>query len=300
METRQIIKDILTYLKNHKILPKNIQKTEYKSLYFYNIFDNPIGEFIFYNVATGIDSDENTAFLKALVEHFERISLSEANESNIFGANRTSDGYAAYPTAYPLYKDLARANAIAEATERYVWSYWWDKQSKLESKKIDLNSLDEPTCDLLKVIASERELSDIYELQPAVKNSAGIYTLILFAKIKNRGYLSGGAAGTSLQATRFRAASEIIRHHLAFSKFEKFNLTPTSFYENRLVYFAQGDGNIAVADRLATGTNEAIELPPLLYDKAVPFSHDSIVYAHRCYFENQPPFIGGNLERLCL
>ena len=290
------LKFLLEEMKALGSLPKHIEKTVIKSVYFYNVFNEPLGDIMSYNVATGVDVDEGTAALKAVVEHIERKAFSESSKNSLFPLHNFSDGFAAMPSSIPLHKTKARQNALAEATERYVWSSWWDNKSGSLVEEIDLNKLTPETRDLL----SYMESSNFFLIEPLVENNSGINTIIIFAKLKSGGYVSGGASGPNKEVALFRASSEIIRHYLGYLKSKTLALSPAHFYDERLIFFASGAGNDLVEDRLSTVSNNVIVLPKLIYDRAVPHGFEKVVYVHRCLFENQPLFVGGNLNRLCL
>lgn len=292
---------LLEVLKAKEILPKHIQKTKFRSVFFYNIFDSPIGNFIFYNVATGVDTDESLACLKGLVEHFERLAFSEAVDLGLqFPESISSDGYAGFPTIQEGFEDKARKNALAEAIERYVWAHWWDCNTQAEIKKLNLEQVPAPSKDLIDLINEEAGIEVLYQIQPFVENYSEYKTIILFAALKGGGFISGGACGTDIIQTQFRATTELVRHHLAFSNFKSEGLMPSTFYEKRLIYFAEGTGDTLVKNKLRNRSTCKIILPELIYDQSIPYSLDSSVYVHRCLFENQPPFVAGALERLCL
>jgi hypothetical protein len=77
-------------------------------------------------------------------------------------------------------------------------------------------------------------------------------------------------------------------------------IPPQSFYEKRLAFFGLGHGDQLVAKRLANPGTESVILPHLAIDETVEHSMSQDYFVHRCLFENQPPFVGGELERLCL
>lgn len=292
---------LLDTLKAHQILPKHIQKTEFKSVYFYNIFDEPLGKFIYYNVATGVDQNEQLALLKSLVEHFERLALTESvNITLQFSGYTSSDGFAAFPTSELNFEITARENALAEAIERYVWTYWWDHETHATIKEIELHDLDLSVKHLITQINEDIGIEKFFHINPTVVNYANFNTSILFVKLKSGGFISGGACGLDAKKTFFRAASELLRHHLAYLKYLELDLNPSTFYEERLIYFAKGFGNKLVESRLNSKSGVAIELPDLMFDSGVNYSFADVVYVHRCLFENQAPFVGGALERLCL
>ena len=125
---------------------------------------------------------------------------------------------------------------------------------------------------------------------------------VLLLKTKSGGFLTGGACEDILNTDKaiIRSLSELIRHTLGYNRFLNSNLKPQSFYEERLLFFARGEGNQIVNDRLKMKGTLQIKLPELEIDQPIESFYDSITYTHRCLFKNQPPFVGGVLERLCL
>lgn len=277
-------------------LPKHIQKTNFKSVFFYNIWNVPYGNIMSYNISTGVDTNEQLALLKSFVEYFERKAFFESNEEGIFPLSKASDGFAAFPKSFPEYFERARNNSLAEAVERFVWGSWWDNKTNAQVSEIYIEDQELPVKDLLSFIDS----SHIFMIEPLVENESNIKTIIIFIKLKTGGYISGGASGLRKSDTIFRAASEAVRHYLGFLRYKELRLTPCHFYDERLIYFANGLGNTLVEDRLNSISNKSIILPNLVYDQAVQHSFDNIIYVHRCLFENQPPFVGGDIARLCL
>jgi len=287
---------ILARLKSSGDLPKHIEKTHFKSIFFYNVYSAPFGQIMSYHVSTGVDRDEKTALLKSLVEHIERKAFDESEKASIFPLHNFSDGFAAFPKSNPNFKHFARENALSEATERYVWANWWNEKSAAKIAEVTAQNQTLWTNELLSTIEADK----IFQIEPCVENSNGIETVILFIKLKSGGFISGGAAGTNKESTLFRASSEAIRHYLGFQKYREHNLSLTHFYERRLIHFAMGLGNDKVLDRLANLSTHHLTLPNLVYDQRVQHKFDDIVYVHRCLFEKQPLFVGGELDRLCL
>lgn len=296
MKYENDISILLEAIKVAGFLPKNIEKTQFKSIFFYNIYNNPFGNIMSYDVSTGVDSNEKIALLKALVEYLERNAFSESSKKKLFPLHSFSDGFAAIPKSFPNYIQRTRDNSLAEATERYIWASWWDNKTGAQISEIYAKEQSTKIRDLLDFI----EHTNIYKIEPFVKNDSGIKTIIIFIKLKNGGYISGGAAGADKDATLFRASSEIIRHYLGFLKYKELNLSPCHFYDERLVYFANGFGNHLVEDRLNSTSDKSLVLPKLIYDTPVPHTFENVVYVHRCLFKNQPLFVGGDLTRLCL
>jgi hypothetical protein len=126
--------------------------------------------------------------------------------------------------------------------------------------------------------------------------------VILFAYLENGGVISGGACGdlSSSSATLLRAASELFRHALAAKKIIQSQIEPQSFYEKRLAYFLTDEGMDLLNSRLSANGAGAVILPELIFDNEIPHSNSDLVYVHRCLFKNQPPFVGGDVKRLCL
>ena len=134
-------------------------------------------------------------------------------------------------------------------------------------------------------------------------NSSDNCVLILMGKIEGKGYISGGAAGTvtNKNETITRGLSELIRHGLAVNRFVKTNIKPETFYEKRLLYFGSGQGNSRVESRIKHISDSKIEIPELEIDQEIKSENfGSLIYTHRCLFKDQPPFVDGELERLCL
>ena len=73
-----------------------------------------------------------------------------------------------------------------------------------------------------------------------------------------------------------------------------------TFYENRLFNFACGKNNFIVKQRLSTQGIKIITLPDLAFNDCFThrFKDDFILY--RCLFQNQPVFMGGVINRLCI
>jgi hypothetical protein len=74
----------------------------------------------------------------------------------------------------------------------------------------------------------------------------------------------------------------------------------TSFYQRRLYHFGTGNGREIIQSRLSQQGREPITLPGLKFDEEVSYAHSDLVYVHRCLFHNQPVFIGGAIDRLCI
>lgn len=248
------------------------------------------------DVFTGHSFDKEVALLKALSERAERYTFIEGHNNGVDSCQtERSDGFAAMPTAVP---QSARDNALNEALERFVWGTWWDDtQISFSVEQIDLSK---KNSSYLAAIVSVLEIESLFLIKPNFKFE-NKEVQIIFGKLKNGGYISGGASGNKNDSenTFYRSMDELYRHGMAYKNALSKNKQPESFYEQRLFYFASGLGNKSVESRLKQNGNNSIAIPNLKIDSEVP-TQFSDYKVHRCLFENQPPFVGGALERLCL
>lgn len=300
------IKTILETLKQHSLAPLNIEKTKYNTIYFYNCYDNIRSDIVTYGVTTGISKDENTAFIKALIEWVERKAFFEGVKNKLPSCQTVnSDGFAAFPIIenceVGFAQMCARENALNEAIERYVWATWWDRLTGAHIEiKHEINF--QPSCDLLEIIENHTSIKQLFRIEPLVSNFEDRTTIIFFLELQSGGYISGGATGkkNEIENIEFRALSEMMRHSVGLSRALSKKLAPKTLYESRLLHFGSGFGSEKIKERLAGASVESITLPSLLYDEQIPHALSSSVVVHRCLFHNQPPFIGGDLDRLCL
>ncbi len=250
-------------------------------------------------VYMGIDKNPKIAFAKALTEYCER-TLSRQSQDPVTKITVRSDGFA----AYPVFEDAlqariaARENALSEATERYLWAKWWDEQVVCYQIKNALQT--ELELDF-KDLIQEFDLVSIKEIQ--VNESKGEYRLSIFiAETRDGGFVTGGACSrVEDHMKRFNPAfGELLRHLIVVKNMLSVKPANSSFYECRLLGFGSGKWRGLVADRLKVSGSEVVLLPKLSIDQEVQHSLMEIVKIHRCLYEDQPPFIGGALERLCV
>jgi len=293
-------------LKARNCLPQNIEISNIGSTVLANVFNQTdesiISEFIF----TGMDADPATAVLKGLVEMTERNAYSQGYKKGLRSCQtERSDGFAAFPRGIVQDSNSqARRNAFHEAVERYVWATWWDQHDiKHEIQIVEARKMSSLSKNLYLKLADVAPLKKVLVLEPSVALELGLSVRIFFAFLKPYGVISGGACGLSSEAaaTDYRALCEMYRHAVAVTRMKSFGGIPTTFYEKRLAHFGLSEvGTRLVEDRLMTEGRNTICLPTLSIDEPVCHSLDDLVSVHRCYFENQPPFVGGALERLCL
>ena len=106
-----------------------------------------------------------------------------------------------FPVSHPNAQFLARENAYAEALERFAWAKWWD-----ERKTGFLITPFDQTCfwqdskmKLLLKQFGELVSLDSLKVIELFTNDKDHCVLILIAKVKGYGYISGGAAGQANQ-----------------------------------------------------------------------------------------------------
>jgi hypothetical protein len=300
---------LLKELSALNLAPRHIELTKVGTGFFATVFNNadrasPITE----SVAVGFSNNSGLAILKGLTEWLERLALFEgAKNGEECCRTERSDGMAAYPVIlsdFSFAKENARKNAFNEALERYTWSTWWDNP-RIAHKKFNIKDKSSIQSSAFSgLISACEELIEIERIDAIIPKSpqseSRAHLVILFCYLKSGGVLTGGAAGNLVNTeTWVRAASELFRHCLAFTRILALKSHPTTFYQRRIAHFGYGNASDFVAKRLSQSGNEQVILPSLKFDQEVKYSCSHIVYAHRCLFENQPQFMGGNLERLC-
>ena len=281
-----------------------IEHTQIADFHWFNLVSEKNDSLISDRVFTGFDKDIDTAFSKAVSEMIERKSFSTGNKAKLQScATKRSDGFAAFPISNDLklavYK--ARENALNEAIERYAWATWWDQHEiiyKHEKKST------QDFCDkhrylkkLFTELHQKLEFDFIHLIEPDIQNSEK-KLIIIVAEFKG-GVVTGGACDDSERSESIlvRSFSELLRHALVVIQ-NKQRPTHLTDYEKRLLYFASETGKGSFYKRISQKGTLGIKLPPLETDTQVPSNKTH--YVHRCLFQNQPPFIDENFERMCL
>lgn len=279
-------------------MPRRIDFSKVGDRYWCVVADSDTDSDVIINqdVFTGHSFEKEVSLLKALSERAERHTFIEGYKNGTESCQtERSDGFAAMPAAI---EQSARDNALNEALERFVWATWWDNTQIAFSKNtIDLKT---ENSQYLDTIVSTLDIESLILIKP-IFEFQNKEVQIIFAKIKNGGYISGGACGDKdlSENTFYRGIDELYRHGLSYKNAIAKNKRPESFYEQRLFYFSSGLGNQLVEKRLNQAGIDSITISALKIDAEVPTSF-SDYKVHRCLFENQPPFVGGALERLCL
>ncbi len=299
----------LQLLAERGLVAKNIEFTQVGSFYFANLFSYQHSLIITDTVFTGFASEPKLALSKAISEMIERKAFEAGYENGVPACqSQHSDGFAAFPRRSGSNEDplrKVREIALNEATERYVWATWWDKKTEAQIQTIPFDEIRSMLGDaafaLLGSLNQYCEYKEIIRIRPTVVNSDN-YTILFFVRLKNAGFISGGACDSTLFEATSRALSELYRHGLAWVLSQKKNLRPATFYEKRLILFASGNKNELVFETIHSSLRSSaeIKLPRLIFDTEISHSLSDMYICYRCLFENQPPFVGGDLARLCL
>ena len=132
------------------------------------------------------------------------------------------------------------------------------------------------------------------QIEPKVETSSKL--IILICKLKNGGFVTGGACAKN--GAFDRALGELMRHYLAFA--QNRDREPRDSYNRRLHYFARGTGNSEVERRLSQIGNKTVHLPQLEVDMTIDHEFSNFVYIHRCLFPNQAEFVDEHMNSFWL
>jgi hypothetical protein len=303
VRNKMAVYQLLSRLREVDRLPLRIEFGRLADNFIATLCDPDTAQIMSLQAYTGLSRNQDTALLKALMEYVERAARRSSGEAE------SSNGFAAFPTALRRRSQAARTarlNAYHEAFERYVWARWWD-EPKFEHLAQALEPEASPALKGFdRVIRKAVDVDRYVRIVPTVTASPGREghpaLVIVLAFLRGGGVLSGGAAGPAAAAgdVAYRAFSELARHALGLERFVRDQLKARSFYERRLVYFGTGEGDKIVDARLQANGRAPIVVPTLSHDCEVTHRYRDIAVVHRCLFADQPPFVGGALERLCL
>lgn len=296
---------LLKRIRDLGIQMPNLEIAKLGDLTFVSAFEKRPTDIMANFAAAGVDFDENVAVIKALVEYFERLTFLEGIDLDLDICSRLhSDGVASFPAMDSNAKNKARSSAYLEALERFVWAKWWDNKEIghdifcLEDSPLLGQQFNVSLSALRKLVPLEK----IFVVRPWIENSSN-QVLMLFGKLEGKGFVSGGAAGSVTEESKIILSgfAELVRHALGVRKIVHGTCISQSFYEQRLEYFGLGKGDDLVEARLNHVAYGKVMLPQLKFDGEVESKTlRKLVYTHRCLFNGQPPFVDGNLERLCL
>ncbi|MES3038370.1 MAG: hypothetical protein V4736_10730 [Bdellovibrionota bacterium] len=281
------------------IAPSHIEHSELGPFSIVNMFNDVNSPIISDSVTTGFDENIDVAAMKALAEWTERRAFDFGHESGqtICQTDR-SDGFAAYPTGVENHRALARQNSFNESLERFVWATWWDNEDISFEISTDLSDLERS---LIAIGSEFQNISQTIRIKPVIFGMDDHEVSIYFSELTTGGFISGGACDlkSNRKSTTIRAIGELIRHAQG-ANLIKNGQSAKTFYERRLAYFLTEGGVKAVQSRLNKDGSKGVTLPKLKFDSEVFHPASDVIYVHRCLFENQPEFVGGALERLCL
>jgi len=298
------LNSLLKELKLRNQLPKKMDVSKVGDRYWFVCHDDDKAGLISEASTTGFAEDGSIALLKALSERVERLAFRSGYENKIKSCmTLRSDGFAAYPLFYENAEQKARESALAEAVERYVWAKWWDDENiSFKFEPIAKFASEHKFAPYVSLVMDQCGLEEIFVIRPDVENLNGLSVFILFGRLRSGGFISGGACGSIEDAKHnlMRSLDELYRHGLAIKKVLSEKTEPVSFYEKRLAYFGLGYGNHLIRKRLEAKGTKLIVLPRLEIDEAVQHDLGDLFQVHRCYFEDQPSFVGEAMERLCL
>lgn len=291
-----LIRNYIEKLKQHQLFPGNIQISSWKDWNIVSCFDGISSTYISESVSMGIDKNQEVALAKALTEFCERKLIKESTDPSAKLTTR-SDGFAAFPIVdIPKSEAQLRAgaNALSEAIERSAWATWWDDHETLYEVRSGKN--------LPEFQALSREF-DLIDLQVVVVPCAFQQKLtIMIAFNRSGGVTTGGAAGSDFnsEGTMARAFGEMLRHLIVVNKMVVLGSQNMSFYERRLFGFASGEWRELVGNRLNKTGDKIVSFADLICDCEISHDHSDLIVIHRCLFRDQPIFMGGELERLCI
>lgn len=306
MITKHQFQHLVEELENRNMIPAHMDIAQVGKIHMvnlYNRFDSPI---ISSTVTTGMDTSLEVATLKALSEFIERFAFQEGyKNSNPYCMTDRSDGFAAFPKLDSNFKEETRENALNEAIERYAWATWWDNtDTRYTITEVSLENKDfwGDSIDLILEVDDMLGIDSLKVISPNLNKFEDRQLLIIACELASGGVITGGACGKieNNPKTILRAVSELARHALALYRAEVENYTPTSFYEKRLFFFASEEGFKIYKNRVDYNGDKSIDFTVLKIDSEIKHEFMDLFYVHRCLFENQPAFIGGNIERLCL
>jgi len=298
------LKKILYFLKSNQITPANIEITQASNMFFVSSYNTLSSEFISESIASGASYQKDIAVIKSLTEYIERLLSKEVSvQFKNMGIDR-SDGFAAFPTCYENLDFLKSCsdNAYHEAFERYCWATWWDNPEYSFTVREKLHTSSSQNLCFYSYLIKNFDLEKLFYISPNTNLTHQSETIIIFAKIRNYGYVTGGAAGftKNLCSIVDRAFSELTRHLLAFQKMKITATKNLTFYEKRLFNFASGKNNFLVEARLSSKGKKVLVLPALLFNSSFNHRFSDHFILHRCLFYNQPVFMGGDVNRLCI
>ncbi len=302
------LKKLIQSIQKNKIEFVNIQNIEHSTVsgfHWFNLIKTPEVRLITDRAFTGFDLNPEIAFAKAVSEYIERESFSDGHTLGLKSCQtERSDGFAAYPVlaTADISQFMARENALSEAIERFAWATWWDDINisfdHSEFSLEDFNIKRPIQSKILFEINIQKKIQKIHVIRPKFQNYTD-HTLYILVVEFDDGIVTGGACGKldDEDSILTRAVSELLRHALVLIQ-NKPKPQTLSLYEERLLFYGSQDGKKSFYKRINNRGNKKIIFPDLAIDEKIPSVDSHSV--HRCLFMDQPPFIGGAIDRMCL
>lgn len=290
-------------LKDRGAFPRNLRLASIGPVSIASVYDEEPCEIISERVFSGMDHAPEVAILKGLVEYVETRAFHSGARRRLESClTERSDGFAAFPVGAGVDAGArARRNAYHEALERYVWSRWWDEADVSHDIADEPAEKESATGVLLSELAKLLPIQSTLRILPRYMGAESGQVVLLFSFLEPFGVISGGACDVDSEVAAFRAACELVRHGIALARMEETPPPRESFYERRLRYFGStSEGEERVQSRLAADGRSILKVPSLVIDEVVGHDLSDLVRVHRCLFDGQPTFMGGDLERLCL
>jgi hypothetical protein len=307
---RKRVQKILTSLGERGVTFSEIEIVPFgDSVFGVNLRQGDAPRLLAENAQAGVDTSIEIATLKALSEFFERNAWKAGQNNAMPLCQGGTDGFAAFPTPLiPRFiaRRRAREAAFTEAIEHYVKAHWWDNNSightlETHSQESFKNTLDRHCQCVLAELNKTAACRRIQILLPALA-SENYEVVVVLWWFDGGGVTLAGACGRKgkRNKTLFRALTELFRHVLVVARAKSERLQPEAAYDARLLHFGFGAGDDAVFHRLSTSGETKVSLPVLRVDSEVPHAFPNLAVVWRCLFENQPEFLSGPIERLCL
>lgn len=300
------LQELIAHLHSYKIFPPHIQYKKCGDLFFATVSEAPLEKTLLMNSQsfTGMSVNKHQALSIALTEYLERKVC--RNNPEFPYAN---EGVAGRSLCSLFKKEdlmsFVQNKSLNEAIERYSWAFWWDNPTThwtfrlLTSKKIRKT----PYLALFNHVTKILGPGHFYMITPTIGNKEKMVVILVYKSQLLSGVVSGGAAGNNTEEISIigNALGELSRHANAIFRNTISPLPPPQdLYNQRLLYFASSSGLKTFKKRMGLNGKQTIILPPLQHSRVIKHPYEKAVLLYQSLFENQPPFIGGKVERLCL
>lgn len=300
-----LLKKIVSDLKKRSVYPREMTLTSItEGIYAATVNDNIYHNEIMQNSGgLGISDCSDRAVIIALSEYIEwRVFKQYSAENNI----KDSTGFAAYPNVFLpnwLSKQRARANALIEAFERFVWASWVDDNCFKHKIFDTIKELQTPlNSKMIKLVNDIQPFKNLVVIQPSVENENNLVFYFIIISLKKGGIVCAGAAGhkKDRQNIIFKILSELFRHNMAAKRLIEEEIECKTHYQKKIKFFATVEGQNISKKLLSRTGKQSIKIPPLKKDQLIDHDLADLYNVFFCQYQNQPEFITGKVNRLCL